>query len=708
MKTPLQKLLCLAALATLYFVPSVHATNLTWDSDAITTSGAQDGAGNWTALTTNTNWWDGAANVTWNNATPDNATFGANSGAAGTVTIPSSTTITVGNLTFNAPGSGGYNIAAGSSSTSRLNLSGTTITVASGVFATNLVVLSGTSFTKLGAGTFVLKPGAANINSGPTAVGGGTLVVGGTANRLVIPGNLTITNGAIVLMGQSEQIADAAVVTVDGGTYDSGGKSETIGGFVLDNNGQVLTASSTQAITNNGATYDLRSGTFFPNMAGLAGLTKTTGGTVILTNGGGANTFSGPVLISAGILDLGHSGVGNGLPGTTVTITNSGMLRQGKDTQFNTNATVYVAGGTYELFGHNDTVSTLILDNGGAILNGGSTTKTLTVLTNLDFRAGLCASHLAGAGVMVKSTAGTVTLSLDNITTGGTLVSTGILQLGDGSSTNKGNFGLGPVTNNAAIVLNHSGAFALTNNISGSGSLTNLGGSPALFGTNTYAGGTTVKGGTLFVNTTGNSGTGSGAVNVLAGASLAGTGVIGGPVNIQSSGTLAPGNSAIGTLTISNTLTLAGNTLIEVNKGIGQDLVAANSVNYGGTLTVSDLAGGLLAGDTFQIFNVGSHTGNFASISGSPGINLNWSFNPTNGVLSVVGTSGTAPTLNVAQAGNTLTFSWTDATYKLQSQTNSLSAGLGVNWSDYPGGGTSPVGVTINPANATVFFRLSQ
>ena len=269
-----------------------------------------------------TNWWDGAANVTWNNATPDNAIFGAGSGAAGTVTVPTVTTNTVGNITFTAPGSGGYNLAAGSSSTSKINLSGTpTITVASGVFATNLVVLSGTSFTKLGAGTLVLKPGAAYVNAGPTVVGAGILVLGSTTGRLLIPGNLLITNGATALLGAAEQIADTAIVTVDGGIYDSAGKSETIGGFVLDNGGQVLTASSSQAITNNGATYDLRSGFFYPNLAGTAGLTKTTASTVVLTNGGGSDTFSGPVLISAGVLELGHSGVGSGLPGVTVTPT---------------------------------------------------------------------------------------------------------------------------------------------------------------------------------------------------------------------------------------------------------------------------------------------------------------------------------------------------------------------------------------------------
>lgn len=521
-------------------------------------------------------------------------------------------------------------------------------------------------------------------------VGAGTLIIGASAGRLVIPGDLTITNGATVQLLQAEQIADTGILTVNGGTFDTGGKAETIGGFIFDNNAQSPSSSSLTGFTNNGATYDLRSGLLAPNLAGTAGLTKTTGGTVTLANGGGANTFTGPVLVSAGILQLNHSGTGNGLPAVVTTITNTGAIQLLHDTEFNTNATVVVAGGTFELLAHNETVGTHVLDNAGQILNAGSASKTLTVNTNLDFRSGLCASKLGGAGVMVKSTAGTVILSLDNANSGGTLISAGILQLGDGSSTNRGQFGTGPVTNNAVVVLNHSGAFTLANNISGSGSITNLGGSASLTGTNTNF-----------------SSTGSGSVTV-AGGTLAGNGIIGGPVTVQSSATLAPGNSGLGTLTISNTLTLGGNTVIEINKGVGFDQIKANAVNYGGTLTVTDLGLNLLAGDTFQIFTTGSHTSNFTSIVGSPGANLTWNFNPATGVLSVVSTSSTPPTLSVAQSGSTLTFTWTDATFKLQSQTNSLTTGLGTNWSDYPGGGTSGVGVTINPANPSVFFRLSQ
>ena len=66
-----------------------------------------------------------------------------------------------------------------------------------------------------------------------------------------------------------------------------------------------------------------------------------------------------------------------------------------------------------------------------------------------------------------------------------------------------------------------------------------------------------------------------------------------------------------------------------------------------------------------------------------------------------------SPTLGLSRSGGVLTFSWTDAAYNLQSQTNSLNVGLLTNsasWFNYPG--SSPVNITIDSANPTVFFRL--
>jgi autotransporter-associated beta strand protein len=60
---------------------------------------------------------------------------------------------------------------------------------------------------------------------------------------------------------------------------------------------------------------------------------------------------------------------------------------------------------------------------------------------------------------------------------------------------------------------------------------------------NTYTGNTTVSVGTLLVNNTAGSGTGTGSVAVNSGGTLGGNGTISGAVTVNSGGTLSPGNS---------------------------------------------------------------------------------------------------------------------------------------------------------------------
>jgi hypothetical protein len=72
------------------------------------------------------------------------------------------------------------------------------------------------------------------------------------------------------------------------------------------------------------------------------------------------------------------------------------------------------------------------------------------------------------------------------------------------------------------------------------------------------------------------------------------------------------------------------------------------------------------------------------------------------GTLTVTGYAA-APTLGIVQAGNTVTLSWSGI-FKLQAKTNDVKGP----WFDYPGGGSSPVAVPINPAHREVYFRLSE
>jgi hypothetical protein len=61
--------------------------------------------------------------------------------------------------------------------------------------------------------------------------------------------------------------------------------------------------------------------------------------------------------------------------------------------------------------------------------------------------------------------------------------------------------------------------------------------------------------------------------------------------------------------------------------------------------------------------------------------------------------------LNWTNTSSGLRFSWSGG-FKLQAQTNSLNGGFRTNWTDYPGGDTSPITLPVDTAQDTVFFRL--
>jgi len=126
-----------------------------------------------------------------------------------------------------------------------------------------------------------------------------------------------------------------------------------------------------------------------------------------------------------------------------------------------------------------------------------------------------------------------------------------------------------------------------------------------------------------------------------------GNGTVAGALgDMQTGATFAPGDS-IGVMTFSNGLTLeiGSTSVLELNKqaGTNDSVVVVGGLTFGGTLTVTNLAGTLAPGDSFTLFQADTYTGDFSqtNLPPLPG-NLAWVWTSTNGVLSIVGSGPVA------------------------------------------------------------------
>lgn len=445
----------------------------------------------------------------------------------------------------------------------------------------------------------------------------------------------------------------------------------------------------------------------------LNGGPLASGTTTLATDGTGAATFNN-LVINVPATGLNFTATASGLTSATsgnFNVTSKNLVKAGNVTAMD-QTTSWVGGvvpAAFDTAVVNNT-SVLAAPNNLAEFGASATWYGLTVN-----------SWTSGGGYTVTATSGG-TLTLGQ----GGLVGSGVnhsffLNCALVLATNEtvdwtgiaGGLNLFGAVTNGGNLLTLTGNLNITiaNNLTGTGGLLKVGGNTLIVnGTTDYSGATTVSNGTVIV--VGALG-GSNSVTV-AGGTLTGSGSINGAVTVQSGAALKPGNGGIGTLTINSNLILqAGSSVTaEVNQSsLTSDLVTGlSTVNYGGTLVVANLSGTFVGGETFTLFSAASSTGNFSSISGSPGTNLVWNFNPSNGVLSALSAVATNPTnITATVSGSTLTLTWPadHLGWILQSQTNGLSTGLTTNWFDVAGSAANNTNVIhIVPANPTVFFRL--
>jgi fibronectin-binding autotransporter adhesin len=474
--------------------------------------------------------------------------------------------------------------------------------------------------------------------------------------------------------------------------------------------------------------------------------TLTKSGTNELDFTSPGNNFTGPVIIQSGILSIGVGGSLGSL-GAPSSITNNGVLRVNLASGGQTFSGPISGSGSLEDIGGGNTVSVrgtnsytgLTTIGDGCQLN--ITTSTALGTTNAgtivlaNGRLGVAAlvgsmtvfEPLVVNGIGVSAAPGALYVNTvgNNVTWAGTVTiasDSRFRAVNNGVQMNFSNTVLGT---NVALECSAGSAasdtataitFQNTLSLGSGGTLTTDGqGMVVLAGHTNLCGSTTINAGTLLVNGL----LDGGAVTVNNTATVGGTGAILGPVSVQDGGSLAPGSSGIGTLTLSNSLTLSGLavTLMEINRTNTQnsDLLVTASVPFNGTLTVTNIGPALQPGDTFHLF-AGAINGIFAATNlptfGSPGFYWDTSLLASQGTIKVASTAAPAPTISSPAVSGTnfslqVAASAIGFNYVLQATPVLVPAA----WTDIQtnagNGGTLNFTNVITPGTPQQFFRIN-
>jgi len=391
-------------------------------------------------------------------------------------------------------------------------------------------------FGKTGDGTLVLN--GANSYSGGTTIAGGTLQILADNSLGAASGGLTFDNG------QLHTTAD--IVSARNVSFSNAGALDTDTATTLRING---------ALSGSGGLIKWGEGTL-----ALSGANSWSGGTLIAAGtlraqSAGALPGMSDFVLTGGLLDLnshdldmrllaGSGGeIALGTARLTVNqaddslfagaITGSGhLVKDGAGTLLLTGTNSYAGGttiraGTLAIISDANlgyAASPVAFVNGGRLATfadiGSARAITLSGSGTIDTMIGtslVAGGPITGAGALVKEGWGTLKLTGDATHSGGTTISAGMLQIGNGgtSGTLAGN-----VVNNGILSFNRSDSLTFAGTISGSGSLVQAGsGTTILTGTNTYAGGTVIAGGVLQASADANLG-GAGTVIGFSGGTL--------------------------------------------------------------------------------------------------------------------------------------------------------------------------------------------
>ena len=561
-------------------------------------------------------------------------------GGGGTLTFASAETsnaFTFGGLAASESGTG-YNISLQNTASAAINLSlgATASTLYAGVLsgpgsltkagASTTLTLSGTNTytggTAINLGVLNLASAGALGTSGTISFGGGTLQysssnfpdyssrfsqAAGQEWRIDVNGlsvtfatAFTSVGGKLIKSDSGPGISQTLILTANN-TY-SGGTTINSGRLKVGSGGNTGSLGTGGVINNSILEYDRLDLLEESNaISGGGELTQSGSGRLVLT---GANTYAGVTTIisgSGGIQvgkgatsgSLGAGGVVNNANlsfarSDVVTyadvISGTGSVTQaGTGTLIFTNTNSYTGGTTISS-------GTFQFGNGGASGNAGAgpiLNNSHLVFNRSDGEEYTYA--ITGTGDVTKAGAGTLVFTNDgNTYSGGTIISGGAIQIGNGGTT--GRLGSGTVLNNSHLILNRSDDTNYAGSMTGTGDLIKSGAGTVTFSgnANTFSGGTIINAGKLLVSNSAGSGTGSGVVNINDGATFGGTGLISGALMINAGGSVSPGASP-GQLQVGGGTTFAGGGryVFEINNTVGTAGTNWDLLSISGSLTIS-------------------------------------------------------------------------------------------------------------------------
>jgi autotransporter-associated beta strand protein len=535
---------------------------------------------------------DGAGALTFNNS-GDNAFAGPVTVRAGAVTFSNSGLNTFANgLAVN----GDSVIFAGNSTNV---VAGGSLSIA---FGASLAVSNANANT-FGGGLIDLD-GTLTFNQAVDATldgilsGGGALIKGGTNTLTLANDNSALSavvqiNSGAVKAGVAGALGSVGAIVASGAKLDINGQNLgaipiTASGSGPNGEGAIVSTAGAQGagldtVTLAGHTAFGGSGAWNTDPVLNVGLwtlraSLSTGNqpynlikvgpNQVTLAGVAVDAALGDIDVQQGLLDFRGGTTSMGNPANTLTV-RAGATVSFFDTTtaWDKKIVLFGDGVTPNLFNYNgaNTIPGPVTLNGNCVVSAAPPDRGAPASLTLSGPVG-------GSGALIKTSSDTLVLSAANTYTGDTIVNTGTLALS----------GIGSVSSSSNIALN--------------------------------------TGATLDA-----SGRTDSTLTLASGQTLKGNGAIIGNVTASPGSAVSPGLS-LGITSVSGNVSFQGTTTMELDASLRtNDVLRAAVINYGGTLSLSVVAGNLVSGDSFKLFDAGTYNGSFASIvPATPGPGLTW------------------------------------------------------------------------------------